>query len=105
MLATGAGAPTVILEAGVAGYFGMWEWVHQEVGKYTRVVSYDRSGLGFSGKSTGKRDAKSMAQELDEMLRAAGERPPYILVGHSFGGPLVMAYAHLFPKNTAGLVL
>src|SRR5262245_41894384 len=48
MLATGAGTPTVILEAGVAGYFGVWEWVQQEVGKYTRVVSYDRSGLGFS---------------------------------------------------------
>jgi pimeloyl-ACP methyl ester carboxylesterase len=39
------------------------------------------------------------------MLRTAGERPPYILVGHSFGGPLVMAYAHVFPQNTAGLVL
>src|SRR5262245_10381052 len=105
MLAVGTGGPTVILETGVGGYFGVWEWVQQEVGKYTRVISYDRAGLGFSEKSTGKRDAKSMARELDEMLRRADERPPYILVGHSFGGPLVMAYAHLFPKNTAGLVL
>jgi pimeloyl-ACP methyl ester carboxylesterase len=104
-LATGAGAPTVILETGVAGYFGVWEWVQQEIGKYTRVVSYDRAGLGFSEKSRGKRDAQSMARELDEMLRRAGEHPPYILVGHSFGGLLVMAYAHLFPENTAGLVL
>jgi pimeloyl-ACP methyl ester carboxylesterase len=105
MLATGTGAPTVILESGVGGYFGVWEWVQQEAGKYTRVISYDRAGLGFSEKSTGKRDAWSMARQLDEMLRNAGERPPYLLVGHSFGGLLVMAYAHLFPENTAGLVL
>jgi len=105
MLATGDGGPTVILEPGACGYFGVWEWVQQEVGKCTRVVSYDRAGLGFSEKSGGKRDAVSMARELDEMLRSAGERPPYILVGHSFGGLLVMAYAQLFPQNTAGLVL
>src|SRR5262249_9268136 len=92
-------------ETGVAGYFGIWEWVQQQVGKYTRVVSYDRAGLGFSEKSTGKRDAGAMARELAEMLRRAGECPPYILVGHSFGGLLVMAYAHLFPENTPALVL
>jgi pimeloyl-ACP methyl ester carboxylesterase len=105
MLATGAGAPTVILETGVAGYFGEWEWVQQEVGKYTRVISYDRAGLGFSENAAGKRDAGSMARQLAEMLYRAGERPPYILVGHSFGGLVVMAYANLFPQNTAGLVL
>jgi pimeloyl-ACP methyl ester carboxylesterase len=105
MLATGSGSPTVVLETGVAGYFGMWEWVQQELGKYTRVVSYDRAGLGFSEKSTGKRDAAAMARQLAEMLRRAGERPPYILVGHSLGGLLVMAYAQLFPETTAGLVL
>jgi pimeloyl-ACP methyl ester carboxylesterase len=105
MLATGDGTPTVILEAGISGYFGAWQWVQQEVAKHARVVSYDRAGLGFSEKAAGKRDAASMARELAEMLHRAGERPPYILVGHSFGGLLVMAYAHLFPEDTAGIVL
>src|SRR5262245_19253455 len=96
MLATGDGAPTVILETGVAGYFGIWEWVQQEVGKYTRVVSYDRAGLGFSEKSAGKRDARSMARELDEMLRRADESPPYIRVGQYFGGLVGLELAPLF---------
>src|SRR4051812_4024639 len=39
LLATGAGSPTVVLESGAAGYFGLWEWVQREVGKHTRVVS------------------------------------------------------------------
>jgi pimeloyl-ACP methyl ester carboxylesterase len=105
ILATGEGSPTVILESGAAGYFGIWEWVQKEVSKHTRVVSYDRSGLGFSQKPAGKRDGYSIAEELDEMLSRAGEHPPYILVGHSFGGLLSMAYAHLYPEKSAGIVL
>jgi pimeloyl-ACP methyl ester carboxylesterase len=105
VLATGAGSPTVVLETGAAGYFGIWEWVQHKVGKHTRVVSYDRAGLGFSEKAGGRRDAVSIARELDELLSRAGENPPYILVGHSFGGLLVMEYAHLYPEKTAGLVL
>ena len=105
LLATGAGSPTVVLESGAAGYFGLWEWVQQEVGKHTRVVSYDRAGLGFSGKAAGTKDAESIARQLDELLSRAGEKPPYILVGHSFGALLVMEYAHLYPQKTAGLLL
>jgi pimeloyl-ACP methyl ester carboxylesterase len=105
LLASGAGSPTVVLETGTAGYFGIWEWVQHEVGKHTRVVSYDRAGLGFSERAGGPRDAVSIARELDELLTRAGEKPPYILVGHSLGGLLVMEYAHLYPEKTAGLVL
>jgi pimeloyl-ACP methyl ester carboxylesterase len=105
LFATGAGSQTVVLETGASGYFGLWEWVQHEVGKHTRVVSYDRVGLGFSEGSGGQRDAVSSARELDELLSRAGEKPPYILAGHSFGGLLVMEYAHLYPEKTAGLVL
>jgi len=105
MLATGTGEPTVVLETGESGYFGAWEWVHQEVGQHTRVISYDRAGLGFSERAPGRRDAASMARELDEMLTRAGEKPPYILVGHSFGGFLVQKYAEMFPERIAALVL
>jgi pimeloyl-ACP methyl ester carboxylesterase len=105
LLATGAGSPTVVLETGAAGYFGVWEWVQHEVGKHTRVVSYDRTGLGFSEKAGGQRDAASIARELEELLSRAGENPPYILVGHSFGALLVMEFAHLYPQKIAGLVL
>jgi pimeloyl-ACP methyl ester carboxylesterase len=105
LLATGSGEPTVVLETGVAGYFGSWEWVQQEVEKHTRVVSYDRAGLGFSEKTYSKRDAASIARELNELLTRAGEKPPYILVGHAFGGLLVLEYAHLFPERTAAVVL
>jgi pimeloyl-ACP methyl ester carboxylesterase len=105
LLATGSNGPTVVLETGASGYFGAWEWVQRELGRHTRVVSYDRSGMGFSEGGPGKRDGATIARELDELLSRAGEKAPYILVGHSFGGLLVMEYAHLYPEKTAGLVL
>jgi pimeloyl-ACP methyl ester carboxylesterase len=105
LLAAGTGGPTVVLETGASGYFGAWEWVQQQVAQHTRVISYDRAGLGFSQSAAGKRDAATIARELHELLSRAGEKPPYILVGHSYGGLLVMKYAHLYPETTAGLVL
>jgi pimeloyl-ACP methyl ester carboxylesterase len=105
LFATGSDGPTVVLETGASGYFGAWEWVQQELSKYTRVVSYDRLGMGFSESAKGKRDGATIARELDGLLRRSGEKAPYILVGHSYGGLLAMEYAHLYPQKTAGLVL
>ncbi|MCC6233240.1 MAG: alpha/beta hydrolase, partial [Verrucomicrobiales bacterium] len=38
-------------------------------------------------------------------LAAAGRRPPYLLVGYSFGGPYTRVFADLYPSDVAGLVL
>jgi pimeloyl-ACP methyl ester carboxylesterase len=39
------------------------------------------------------------------MLEAAGYKPPYILVGHSFGGLVMRRFALLYPDKVAGVVL
>jgi pimeloyl-ACP methyl ester carboxylesterase len=105
ILAAGSGGPTVVLESSASGYSGTWEWVLRAVAMKTRVVAYDRAGLGYSERAAGRRDAASIAQELDELLAKAGEAPPYVLAGHSLGALLVMKYADLYPQKTAGLVL
>jgi len=105
VLAAGTGRPTVILESGPSGYSGTWEWVQAEVAKTTRVVSYDRAGLGYSERAPGRRDAAAMARDLDELMKQSGEQPPFIIAGHSFGGLLAVNFAHLHPEKTAGLVL
>src|SRR5262249_46166323 len=43
--------------------------------------------------------------ELHALLHAAGETPPYVLVGHSFGGLNALMFAHKFPNEVAGVVL
>ena len=69
------------------------------------VCSYDRAGLGYSDPVSEPRTSRVIAQELHELLRAAGVKPPYILVGHSMGGYDVRLYAHLYPTDVAGMVL
>ncbi len=47
---TGAdtGKPTVILEAGMASFSSNFAWVQQELESSTRIIAYDRAGLGWS---------------------------------------------------------
>lgn len=45
---TGAGSPTVILEAGWGDVSIEWRTVQPEIAKFSRVCSYDRAGYGGS---------------------------------------------------------
>ncbi len=100
---TGSGAPTVILEAGASsGFYSFWEMQPRIP---FRACSYDRAGLGFSDGRPGRRVSSDIAQDLHELLRRAGERPPYVLVGHSLGGLFVRKFAELYPRDVAGMVL
>ncbi len=101
----GAGSPAVILEAGIAGSSSGWALVEPGIAKFTRIASYDRAGLGWSDAAAGKPSVQQMLAELRALLCEAKVPRPYVLVGHSFGGLLVRAYAHSFPDEIAGLVL
>jgi len=43
--------------------------------------------------------------ELHTLLDKAGIKPPFVLVGHSYGGWLVRLYASTYPAEVAGMVL
>ncbi|MBV9083095.1 MAG: alpha/beta hydrolase [Acidobacteriaceae bacterium] len=102
----GSGAPAVLLEAGLAATSLGWSLVQPEIATFTRVCSYDRAGLGWSehARPPAPRTVQQMVSELSEALAATRIGPPYILVGHSFGGLLIRAYASLSPEHVAGLV-
>lgn len=101
----GEGEVTVILESGISASSLSWAKVQSEVSEFATVCSYDRAGFGWSDRRPGKRTPGRLAQELHLMLNAAGIKPPYILVGHSFGGLIVRAYAVQFPDEVSGVVL
>lgn len=97
--------PTVIMDAGYGDYSKAWEPIIPDISKATQVLVYDRAGLGKSAKSTNPRTSIHMVGELKELLTILDIEPPYILVGHSFGGVNVRIFAEHFPEDVAGMVL
>lgn len=102
---SGSGAPAVVLETGLGAEAAEWAAVQQTLERSTRVVSYDRAGRGSSDPVAPGRPASALASDLAGLLQLAHVPPPYLLVGHSFGGLLVRLYAHRYPQNVAGIVL
>ncbi len=101
----GVGRLTVVLETGALSMSALWGWVRPLAARHTRVCSYDRAGLGWSEPGSEPRDAIHISRELHTLLNNAGETPPYVLVGHSYGGLLVRMYADQHPEDVAGLLL
>jgi pimeloyl-ACP methyl ester carboxylesterase len=101
----GSGSPTVVLEAGFGGDASQWRDVQPDIGHDTRTCAYDRAGFGFSAAPSGVRDARDEITDLRRLLARARIDPPYVVVGHSYGGVLARVFAHLHPTETAGLVL
>ncbi|MCO6451480.1 MAG: alpha/beta hydrolase [Caldilineales bacterium] len=102
---TGAGSPSVVIEAGLADWSTGWEFVQQEVSKSTRVCTYDRAGWGWSDPGPLPRDAAHFAQELHTLLQNAGIPGPYVMAGHSLGGLVVRVFAHDYASEVTGVVL
>jgi pimeloyl-ACP methyl ester carboxylesterase len=101
---TGTGSPTVILEAGLEGDDITWKEVQPQVAQFTRVCSYDRAGLAHSDYGPTPRDAELSAADLHTLLTKAAIAPPYVLVGHSFGGLLIRRYTFDYPEEVDGLI-
>jgi pimeloyl-ACP methyl ester carboxylesterase len=101
----GRGTPTVILDSGLGDSFISWQKVQPQIAHFTRVCSYDRSGLGYSESSPRPRTSQDFTEELHTLLHNAGISAPYVLVGHSMGGFDVRLYANLYRNEVAGMVL
>lgn len=97
--------PTVVFENGPGGMGIDWSLVTPEVSGFAATIAYDRAGIGWSEPAGGSRDIATIVSELKQMLQATGAPSPYVLVGHSYGGLIVRAYAYTYPDDVAGLVL
>ncbi|WP_319944665.1 alpha/beta fold hydrolase [Nocardia macrotermitis] len=96
--------PTVVFESGAAVNRSMWALVQPLVGEWARAIVYDRSGYGRSAPDPESRTLARMAADLGAVLDHFGPGP-YVLVGHSAGGPIVRTTAAANPERIVGLVL
>lgn len=102
----GSGAPIVVLQSGLdVNGSTSWSAVHDSLAATTRTCAYSRAGVIWSDRSPAPVTAKGIAEDLHAALGKAGERPPYVMVGHSLGGPYIMTYTKYYPDDVAGLVM
>jgi pimeloyl-ACP methyl ester carboxylesterase len=99
------GKRPVALEAGLTATSSCWAWIQEELSRTTKVLSYDRAGLGWSDPSPEPKDARSIAKDLHRLIEAAQFSRPFVFVGHSMGGIFGRAYASLYPKDVASMAL
>jgi pimeloyl-ACP methyl ester carboxylesterase len=97
--------PAVILEAGAGDFSVDWSLVQPRLAPFGRVCSYDRAGAGWSDLGPHPRTMRQQVWELHALLEKAGEKPPFVLVGHSYGGWLTRLFAETYPADVSGLVL
>ena len=68
------------------------------------MCSYDRAYDGFSDAGPIPVTMHQQVDELHKLLKAGQLRPPYIMVGHSYGGILARLYKSIYPSEVTGLV-
>lgn len=101
----GEGDATVVFESGLTHDWTPWGEVARKVASRARVLAYSRPGYGDTAPLDGPRDATHIVEQLRLLLSARGYTPPYVLVGHSFGGGYMELFAKKYPDEVAGVVL
>jgi pimeloyl-ACP methyl ester carboxylesterase len=105
LVSSGSGGPAVVMEAALGGSSISWSLVQPAVARLTRACAYDRAGFGWSDPGPMPRTAGRVADELHALLELGGVAPPFVLVGHSFGGLVMRIFAARYRDKVSGLVL
>jgi pimeloyl-ACP methyl ester carboxylesterase len=99
------GAMTVVFENGLDGKMNWWRKVIPEISKDATTFAYNRPGYGRSDSISTPRDGLHTVEELRTLLKIEGLEPPYVLVGHSYGGLLMQLFARKYPDEVSALIL
>jgi pimeloyl-ACP methyl ester carboxylesterase len=99
---TGSG-PDILLIHGLPGCIEDWETIIPELSKKYRVTAYDRPGHGFSSANSLRYDVGQNADIALALIDKLKLNNP-VVVGHSYGGTMVVAIAERNPSNVKAIV-
>lgn len=97
--------PPVVLVHGASG--NVSDWTFDMIGRLSdryRVIAIDRPGLGYTDRIGWNASAADQARLLSDTAIALGADTP-IIVGHSYGGAVVLAWALERPDNLSGMMV
>ncbi|KAK5136685.1 hypothetical protein LTR08_002338 [Meristemomyces frigidus] len=87
-----ARTPAIVIEHGLGSGISEWVPVLRLVSRFARVYIYERAGYAPSDAPTKPPTPPNIAADLRALLAVAGVPPPYVLVGHSYGGTLMRQF-------------
>ena len=97
--------PTLVFDSGYGVTLDNWNPIKDEISSFSKMFIYDRAGIGKSDIDDRPRHSRQSVENLRILLVKAGIQPPYVLVGHSFGGLNIRLFASTYPEEVAGVVL
>ena len=96
-------APRLILLHGGRDHCRSWDWIARALQPHFHVIAPDLRGHGDSDWATGS--SYSLADHVYDLTHLVDAGRESIVVGHSFGGMISMAFAGTFPERVAKLVV
>ena len=97
--------PDFVLDHGGGGSADDWNNLLPLLAAHSRVLTYDRAGMGDSPADGLGCGAQAVSGRLAPLVEQANLRKPFILVGYSLGGLYARYYAQRYPQDVAALVL
>ncbi|MMZ58070.1 2-succinyl-6-hydroxy-2,4-cyclohexadiene-1-carboxylate synthase [compost metagenome] len=97
--------PALVFDSGYGFTLETWNSIKDDISKFSKMFIYDRAGIGKSEWDNRPRHSQQSVENLRALLKKASVNPPYVLVGHSFGGLNVRLFASTYPEEVAGVVL
>ncbi len=98
------GKPVIVFENGRGTSFEYWLPIIEQVSKNSAVFAYNRPRIGSSEDDNQPPTIEHIAVLLHQSLLEKGLKPPYLLVGHSWGAAYIRYFAVLYPNEVAGLI-
>lgn len=97
--------PAVVLVHGLGGTASEWRAVQRLLARFARVYLYERAGHYKSDAPTKPPTPPNIAADLRALLTAAKVEPPYLLIGHSYGGVLIRQFLANYTDDVFGMVI
>jgi len=104
------GDPTKPMVVFVHGSPGSWDAFigflgYEPLVENAHVISVDRPGFGKSDRGKPERSLIKQAASIMPALEGNRSGKPAILVGHSYGGPVIAQMALDYPEKVGGLIM
>jgi pimeloyl-ACP methyl ester carboxylesterase len=101
---SGQGSPTIVMLSGAGGTLEGWFRLFPDIEQLGTVMTYDRPGVGGSGRPREAQMGTTAVLQLRALLREIGAKPPFLLVAHSFGALHANLFARVYPDDTCGVL-